>query len=374
MTERSPQRPMTRRQRRRVAHQLNNQPKARPDTIVADGSEPVLTNGERRVVQLAASACRGIEQAFNTAVGALLGVLAVLKAQLVAARTKYRELIAAYGVRVSELGAIDDAIKARGEHLHRQRRMSKRVRLGLLVGLSLLDVTAYRSAAEVVFATSDDLSGKIESFLLSLLSIGMIVAASVAGGRFRHWLDAKADEEAADNDPLVVRAARRELILGIVLAALTVIALWAGAMLRLRSMEIDGNPVSPLVMVATVVFSALAALGAFVIELVWANEMLDKRDRLVAAVRSADKKADRQADVCTHFEGQYRANLAKVTTLWGQYEPHWNTQVNECLAMIYHARKIQPGRFGALAASIDDLVCAILKSLEPTVPALVPPQ
>ncbi|MCW2749120.1 MAG: hypothetical protein JWR83_230 [Aeromicrobium sp.] len=353
---------MTRRQERKLARRLNHQPKPNDKVMVPADQPPVLTHGERGDVQFAARACRGIESAFNSAARAGLTKLSTLKSRIVPQLVLLCEYVTTHANAQADVEAVDREIKARGEHMHHQRRISRRVRILLLVVLGLLDVLAYRSAVEVVFGTSDDLAGRIESLMLAMLSIGMIVMAAASGDRIRHWLDAKADEEARDNDPLPVRAPRRELTLGMVFACLTVLALWAGARLRLRSMEIDGNPVSAVIGVATMVFSALAALGAFVIELRWASELLDKRDRLVEGEKKSRQRMDQQHNICARLLANYQGGLTNASTMWDEYQPLWSSQIHACLERVHHARKRQPSIFHPLSASIDELVKKLIEA------------
>ena len=352
---------MSRRDERKLARQLSNQPKVVATTMISADAEPILTHGERRTVHVAALACRAVERRFNEAVTAAVSALSRKKPQIVAQRVIADELGKAHANTLNDLEILDDHVKGRGQHLHWQRRMSKRVRIALLVVLSLLDVLAYRGAVEVVFGTGNDLAGRAESLLLAMLSIGMILLSAASGEKVRHWLDMRAEEEAGLNDPLPIRGARRELIAGMAFAGLTGLALWAGATLRMRSMEVDGNPVSFTIGSATLVFSALAALGAFVIELRWASEILDKRDRLVDTEKLARRRMDQQHNICARLVGEYEADIARVTTLWGQYNPLWNAQINACLDRLHEARFSQPSVFHPLSASVDDLVRGMIE-------------
>lgn len=109
-------------------------------------------------------------------------------------------------------------------------------------------------------------------------------------------------------------------------------------------------------------FSALAALCAFVIELRRASELLDKRDRLVEAERKSRRRMDQQHVTCARLMAEYEAGLAHVTTLWDEFQPLWSTQIHACLERVHQARKIQPRIFHPLSASVDELVKPMIEA------------
>ena len=67
------------------------------------------------------------------------------------------------------------AMRDHGRHLPRS------VRVLFVLVLAAVDVVAYRAAVEVAFDTSDEWPAIIDSYLLSLLSLGMVMAAMFAG-------------------------------------------------------------------------------------------------------------------------------------------------------------------------------------------------
>ena len=96
------------------------------------------------------------------------------------------------------------AMRDHGRHLPRV------VRIALVVLLAVVDVAAYRAAVEVAFDTSDEWPAIIDSYLLGLLSLGMVVAAMFAAEQLKALHSARdhrlVDPETAVEDQLARRA------------------------------------------------------------------------------------------------------------------------------------------------------------------------
>jgi hypothetical protein len=232
------------------------------------------------------------------------------------------------------------------------RHMNRWIRLALVLALALIDVVAYRAAVEVAFDVSDaDWMGRAESFVLGLLSVGMVIAAMGAAEKL------KALHDAIDGgmSPAEQRARRRWRQVGVPALLASLALLVAGAMLRVNAL-ID---VQTWFWVAVPLFSAAAMVGAFVVEYKWASEALDEHHQLERREHAMQRRlhrADRRLDVT---EGRYRNRQTAIETLWSSYHPEWLVQMEMAANRIAVARAAQGTLFHPRSESVTDSVHAV---------------
>jgi hypothetical protein len=266
--------------------------------------------------------------------------------------------------KVDQLRTADDAREAdqrmrraaRSERAMRDhgRHLPRPVRVALVVLLAIVDVAAYRAAVEIAFDTSDEWPAIIDSYLLALLSLGMVLAAMFAAAQLKalhsvgdHRL---VDVETATADERHARRVWRQAGIPAVLSALMLLA--AGAGLRVYAL-ID---VPGWFWLAVPAFSASALVGAFFIEYTWASKPLDERDDLERRARRAQRRLRRADRKLASVEGDYRRRQAEIQQLWSVYEPAWRVQLEMAAARIAAARAEQPELFHPLGPSVVEAV------------------
>ena len=210
---------------------------------------------------------------------------------------------------------LQQAMRDHGRHLPRF------VRVLLVLVLAAVDVIAYRAAVEVAFDTSDEWPAIIDSYLLALLSLGMVMAAMFAAEQLKtlHTAsDRRVIEPAmADDDQ---RHARRVWLQAGVPALVCAIALLvAGSTLRVNALAVPPR----WFWLAVPAFSASAAIGAFFVEYKWANKALDERDDLERRSNRVHRRLRRADRKLAASEGEFRMREAEITQLWSVYEPSW---------------------------------------------------
>lgn len=234
------------------------------------------------------------------------------------------------------------------------RHMPRWARVLIVLVLAAVDVVAYRAAVEVAFDTSDEWPAIIDSYLLSLLSIGMVMAAMFAAEQLKA-LHGASDRRVDDPDSLVndlPRARRVWWQAGLPALAGSVVLLVAGAALRVNAL----GSVPGWFWLAVPAFSGAALVGAFFVEYKWADKALDERDDLARRSRFAQWRLRRADRRLAAVEGDYRMREADIEQLWSLYEPSWRVQMEMAAARIAVARSERPELFHPLGRSVVESV------------------
>lgn len=230
------------------------------------------------------------------------------------------------------------------------RHIAKPVRVLLVLMLALVDVAAYRAAVEVAFDTSDEWPHVIDSYLLALLSIGMVMAAMFAAEQLKALHSARdirlIDQRLAEHELAHARRVWRQVGIPALFAA--VVLLSAGAALRVNALY--GTP--GWFWIAVPAFSAAALVGAFFVEYKWASKALDERDDLERRSRRTRRRVDRSDRRLARVESDYRMRQADIEQLWSTYEPGWRIQLEMAAARVASARAAHPELFHPLARSV----------------------
>lgn len=238
----------------------------------------------------------------------------------------------------------NQAMRDHGRHLR------KPVRVVLVLILALVDVIAYRAAVEVAFDTSDEWPHVIDSYLLALLSIGMVMAAMFAAEQLKALHSARdirlVDPRLASDEVAHARRVWRQVGIPALLAA--VVLLGAGAALRVNALY--GTP--SWFWLAVPAFSAAALVGAFFVEYKWASKALDERDDLERRAHRARRQMNRADRRLAGVESSYRMGQADIEQLWSTYEPGWRIQLEMAAARVAAARAAHPELFHPLARSV----------------------
>lgn len=254
--------------------------------------------------------------------------------------------------RLAGAEAANREMRDHGRHLPRWSR------LVIVFLLAAVDVAAYRAAVEIAFDTSDEWPAIIDSYLLALLSVGMVFAAMFAAEQLKS-LHTVVDQHREDPASIVDqrRSARRVWMQAGVPALLcAIILLGAGAALRVNAL---GN-VPGWFWIAVPLFSGAALAGAFFVEYKWANKALDERDDLDRTVRRSTRKLRRADRRLARVEGDYRRRQATIEQLWSTFEPSWRVQLEMAGSRIATARSEQPELFHPLSSSVIAAVDATI--------------
>jgi hypothetical protein len=250
--------------------------------------------------------------------------------------------------RVRRAARSERAMRDHGRHLPRV------VRVALVVLLAVVDVAAYRAAVEVAFDTSDEWPAIIDSYLLGLLSLGMMVAAMFAAEQLKALHSARdhrlVDPETAVEDQLHAGWVWRQAGVPALLCAVGLLV--AGAALRVYAL-ID---VPRWFWLAIPAFSASALAGAFFVEYTWASKPLDERDDLERRSRRVQRRLRRADRKLASVEGDYRMRQAEIEQLWSVFEPAWRVQMEMAAARIAVARAEHPELFHPLGLSVVESV------------------
>lgn len=335
---------------------------AHADAAIGEDST-VLTQLELADVHSAAVACRAVEHRYNSRVAKLLSRLARTADMLARVIAMTNRRAADHAQLSGTVAQIDQALAQDGLHLRSQRRMGRKVRCIAIGGLGVLDITAYRSAMELVFNTSDaNAFGIVESVLLSMLSMGMVIAAAFCGASIRHYLDGKAYAESQLEGAITTKAARREaLTVGVPAGLIAVAAMIAGASLRLQVMQAVGTaPITTSTATAVTIISGLALLGAFFIELKWASDLLDKRDQLHRSEHQARRRLEAAERSAQDIQKKHRTTIEAVLHEWGVHQPTWEAQIDACAERIHAVRGRQTGVFTLVGASVRPVVADLV--------------
>ena len=232
------------------------------------------------------------------------------------------------------------------------RHMNRWIRLALVLALALIDVVAYRATVEVAFDLSDaDWVGRAESFVLGLLSVGMVIAAMGAAERL------KALHDALDggNSSAEKRARRRWRQVGVPALLTSVALLVAGAMLRVNAL----TDVQTWFWIAVPLFSAAAMVGAFVVEYKWSSEALDEHHQLERREHAMQRRLHRADRKFDSTEGRYCSRQTTIETMWSSYEPEWLVQMEMAANRIADNRASQGTLFHPRSESVTDSVYAV---------------
>lgn len=319
--------------------------------IPADDPPAVFTPAEDAEVAEGHSSQRTIEATYNRKLSKRLSRLGRHAPQL--ERRKVQQLHLADTVhetahRLRRAEAAQQAMRDHGRHLPRY------VRVLLVLVLAAVDVIAYRAAVEVAFDTSDEWPAIIDSYLLALLSLGMVMAAMFAAEQLKTWHTSRdrrvIEPELAEDDQ---RHARRVWLQAGVPALVSAIALLvAGSALRVNALAVPPR----WFWLAVPAFSASAAIGAFFVEYKWANKALDERDDLERRVRRSERRLRRADRKLAASEGDFRMREAEITQMWSLFEPSWRVQLEMAAARIAAARSTRPDLFHPLGRSIVESV------------------
>ena len=331
-------------------------------TIIADpatlgalvpASEPpaVFTPAEDAEVAEGHSSQRTIEANYHKSLSKQLRKLAKLAPQL--ERRKVAQLRVGDDARetdhrVRRAAGAERAMRDHGRHLPRF------VRVCLVVLLAVVDVAAYRAAVEIAFDTSDEWPAIIDSYLLGLLSLGMVLAAMFAAEQLKALHSAR-DHRLVDPDTAAAdqqHAARVWRQAGVPALLCAVGLLVAGAALRVYAL-ID---VPSWFWLAIPAFSASALVGAFFVEYTWASKPLDERDDLEQRSRRVQRRLRRADRKLASVEGDYRMRQAEIEQLWSVFEPAWRVQLEMAAARIAAARAEHPELFHPLGQSVVESV------------------
>ena len=163
--------------------------------VPADDPPAVFTPAEDAEVAEGHSSQRTIEQTYNRTLSKRLRRLAKR------APTLERRKVAPAAPRPAGAHEVEQRLRGaeranRGMRDH-GRHMARWVRIGIVLVLAAVDVVAYRAAVEIAFDTSDQWPAIIDSYLLSLLSIGMVMAAMFSAEQLKA-LHTTSDERVAD--------------------------------------------------------------------------------------------------------------------------------------------------------------------------------
>lgn len=320
--------------------------------LVAAADPPAaFTPAEDAEVAEGYASQRSIEDTYNRRLSTRLRRLARRAPTL--ERRKVRQLhVAAIArdadERLRRAEQADAAMRDRGRHL------SRWVRVVLVLLLAAVDVAAYRAAVEIAFDTSDEWPAIIDSYLLALLSIGMVMAAMFAAEQLKA-VHTASDRRRTDPDAPVDALARARRVwwqAGLPALAGSVLLLVAGAALRVNAL----GSVPGWFWLAVPVFSGSALVGAFFIEYKWADQALDERDDLARRSRVAHWRVRRADRRLATTEGGYRRREAEIEQLWSLYEPSWRVQMEMAAARIAVARSAHPELFHPLGPSVVESV------------------
>jgi hypothetical protein len=311
----------------------------------------VFTTAEDAEVAEGHSSQRTIEATYNRELTKRVGRLARQAPDL--ERRKVHQLATADRAHDAEhrLRRAEHAQQAMRDH---GRHLPRSVRVLLVLVLAAVDVVAYRAAVEVAFDTSDEWPALIDSYLLSLLSLGMVMAAMFAAEQLKSLHTARdrrlIEPDLAENDQ---RHARRVWLQAGLPAMISCVALLvAGSMLRVNALALPPR----WFWVAVPAFSASAAIGAFFVEYKWANKALDERDELERRSNRARRRLRRADRKLAQSEGDFRQREARIAELWSRYEPAWRVQLEMAAARIASARAARPDLFHPLGRSVVESV------------------
>ena len=234
------------------------------------------------------------------------------------------------------------------------RHLPRVVRVALVGLLAVVDVAAYRAAVEVAFDTSDEWPAIIDSYLLGLLSLGMVLAAMFAAEQLKALHSVRdhrlVDPETAAADQQHAGRVWRQAGVPALLCAVGLLV--AGAALRVYAL-VD---VPRWFWLAITAFSASALVGAFFVEYTWASKPLDERDDLEQRSRRVQRRLRRADRKLASVEGDYRMRQAEIEQLWSVYEPAWRVQMEMTAARIAAARAQHPELFHPLGQSVVESV------------------
>ncbi len=220
--------------------------------------------------------------------------------------------------------------------------------------LAVVDVAAYRAAVEVAFDTSDEWPAIIDSYLLGLLSLGMVLAAMFAAEQLKALHSAGdhrlVDQDTATDDQQHARRVWRQVGIPALLGALGLLI--AGAALRVYALF----EVPQWFWLAVPAFSASALAGAFFVEYTWSSKPLDERDDLERRSRRVHRRLHRADRKLASVEGDYRSRQAEIEQLWSVYEPAWRVQMEMAAARIAAARAEHPELFHPLGPSVVESI------------------
>jgi hypothetical protein len=319
--------------------------------VPADDPPAVFTPAEDAEMAEGHSSQRTIEAAYNRRLSRRLGRLGRHAPQL--ERRKVHQLHLADSAHEVELRLrraelAQQAMRDHGRHLPRF------VRVLLVLVLAAVDVVAYRAAVEVAFDTSDEWPAIIDSYLLSLLSLGMVMAAMFAAEQLKTLHTSRdrrvIEPELADDDQ---RHARRVWLQAGLPALICAAALLvAGSALRVNALAVPPR----WFWLAVPAFSGSAAIGAFFVEYKWANKALDERDDLERRTNRAHRRLRRADRKLAGSEGEFRMREAEITQMWSLYEPSWRVQLEMAAARIASARADRPELFHPLGRSVVESV------------------
>ena len=339
------------RRRRLAASTHISDPSALGALIPADDPPAVFTPAEDAEVAEGHSSQRTIEATYNRKLSKRLSRLGRHAPQL--ERRKVQQLHLADTVhetahRLRRAEAAQQAMRDHGRHLPRY------VRVLLVLVLAAVDVIAYRAAVEVAFDTSDEWPAIVDSYLLALLSLGMVMASMFAAEQLKTLHTSRdrrvIEPELAEDDQ---RHARRVWLQAGVPALVSAIALLvAGSALRVNALAVPPR----WFWLAVPAFSASAAIGAFFVEYKWANKALDERDDLERRVRRSERRLRRADRRLAATEGDFRMREAEITQMWSLFEPSWRVQLEMAAARIAAARSTRPDLFHPLGRSIVESV------------------
>jgi len=315
----------------------------------------ILTHLELADAHGTAIACRSVEQQHNKRAAAMIDKLANSADRIGRVIKDYVRRANDHIARTEELHRVDAILTADGLHMRGQRRMGRTVRWIAVIGLGVLDITAYRSAMEIVFNTSDEnFAGIVESYLLAMLSMGMVIAAAFCGASIRHYLDAKAHAEHQLEGAASAKATRREaLVTGVSAGAIAIVSMISGATMRLQGMQAaQPTPISSGTAMAVTIISGLALFGAFLVEMKWASEVLDKYDRLRHSERRTRRKLTAAEARLQPLQTVHRVTIERALNAWASFQPTWEAQIDSCTERVHRARGHQPAAFTLVGASV----------------------
>ena len=339
------------RRRRLAAHTAVADPTAWGALVPVDDPPAVFTPAEDAEVAEGHSSQRTIEATYNRRLTKRLGQLAEHAPDLERRKVHQLHLAdSAYEVaqRLRRAEQANQAMRDHGRHLPRF------VRVVLVLVLAAVDVIAYRAAVEVAFDTSDEWPAIIDSYLLSLLSLGMVMAAMFAAEQLKALHTARdrritEPEMAADDQQHARRVWLQAGFPALVCAAALLVA---GSALRVNALAVPPR----WFWLAVPAFSASAAIGAFFVEYTWANKPLDERDDLDRRSRWAQRRLRKADRKLAASEGEFRMREAEITQLWSLYEPSWRVQLEMAGARIAAARADHPELFHPLGRSVVESV------------------
>lgn len=314
--------------------------------IPADDPPAVFTPAEDAEVAESHSSQRTIEHAYNRSLSTRMRRLAKRAPTL--ERRKVDQLHRA-GTAYEVAQRLRHAEQANREMRDHGRHMPRWARIGIVVLLAAVDVVAYRAAVEVAFDTSDEWPAIIDSYLLSLLSIGMVTAAMFSAEQLKA-LHAASDQRGDPSAPInsLARARRVWFQTGLPALVGSFVLLIAGAALRVNAL----GTVPGWFWLAVPAFSGSALVGAFFVEYKWADKALDERDDLARKTKFAQWRVRRADRRLAGVEGDYRKRQAEIEQLWSVFEPAWRVQFEMAAARIASARAEHPELFHPLGRSV----------------------